>query len=511
MRSHSGFISTNIKKQLLKRRMEKNLGILLLGFLLFAHWAPAQTPSREESLETLPPGEGQKTIAAVPGPRLPVPPPPASFRHPGLLNSLGELEMIRAKIEAGEQPWKDAFEQMKKSNYADLKYKPSPVEVSSSGILGRGGDAGGSKAESKDSKAAYTMALMWVFTRDERYAEKAVEIMNAWTILQGHGGANWYLQASWAGSVWPNAAEIIRATYPGWSQEDIARFSAMLSRAYLPELHNRMAYGNRKLSSINAMVAIGVFNNDRAAFYEGICNWVSYVPCWIYLKEDGAVPFLPDYWKHSPSDEELAALSGDLFPDPSEAWFSKEVKVIGDDHTSLERGDISQLWNGAPVFVDGLCAETFRDMAHCDLGFASLIYTAEIAWHQGIDLYAIHAKRIMAFMEFQSGLRMDEDLPHVYYRVQFNSVNPTWEAAYNHFHNRMGHELPKTKAFIDKAIRPNLTKEFSVPSTPLFIYPEPGIRADKIMWPCTLQMAWETLTHGELGGARSPELPAGNP
>jgi hypothetical protein len=495
----------NRQKTVLKlRSLAGSVCLLFLGTLFVpAPFGLAQDNAEEPgeaSSETAEPG----APAARPAPRLPVPQAPEKFRHPGILNTLDDLKKIRAKIEAGEQPWKDAFEQMKKSNYADLSYKPSPVEISSSGILGKGGDAGGAKAESKDSKAAYTMALMWMFTDDERYARKAVEIMNAWTILKGHAGANWYLQASWVGSIWPNAAEIIRSTYPGWSAEEIAKFSAMLNRAYLPELHNRLAYGNRKLSTINALVAIGVFNNDRAAFQEGIAHWVSYVPSWIYLKEDGAVPYLPDYWKHGPTDEELAALSKDLYPDPSQAWFMQKVKIIGDDHTSLEKGDIQQLWNGAPLFVDGLCGETFRDMAHCDIGFASLIYTAEVAWHQGIDLYAIHGKRIMAFMEFHAGLRTDDNLPHIYFRVQFNAIHPTWETAYNHFHNRMGYDLPKSRTFIERAIRPNLTKEFSLPSTPIFIYPDPGVRADKVMWPCSLQMAWETLTHAELGGSKTP-------
>ena len=464
-----------------------------------------------EETATAPTPAEKNGPAAVPGPKIPVPQPPATFRHPGLLNNMEELKKIRAKIEAGEEPWKSAFEQMKASNYSKLDRKPNPVEISKSGILGKGGDAGGAKAESIDAKSAYTMALMWVFTDDVRYAKKAVEILNAWTILKGHAGGNWYLQASWTGSVFASAAEIIRATYPDWSKEEIAAFSAMLNRAFLPELHNRLAYGNRALSTMNALVAIGVFNNDRAAFYEGVSHWVSYVPCWIYLKEDGAVPFLPDYWKNGPTNEELAKLSADLFPDASKAWFSQEIKIIGEDRTMLEKGDINLLWYNPPMYVDGMCSETFRDMGHCDLGFASLIYTAEIAWHQGIDLYSIHAKRIMAFMEFQSGLRIDEKIQTEFYRIQFNNVNPTWETAYNHYHNRMGYALPKTGEFIKRALRPNLTKPFSVPSVPLYMFPEPGVRADKIMWPCTLQMAWETLTHGELGGGKTPDsaAPAG--
>lgn len=489
------------------RRLGRTAWALPVVLLLFITTHLGAQENSEETAPASAPSQPQGP-QAVPGPLLPVPQPPVAFRHPGILNNLEEFKKIRAKIEAGEQPWKSAFEQLKASNYAKLSYKPHPVETAKSGILGKGGDAGGAKAESQDAKAAYTMALMWMFTGEEPYAKKAIEIMNAWSNFQGHAGGNWYLQASWVGSVFPSAAEIIRSTYPGWPKEEIAAFSAMLSRAYLPELHNRLAYGNRKLSTLNALVAIGVFNNDRAAFYQGISQWVSYVPCWIYLKEDGPVPYLPDYWKHSPTNEELAKLSADIYPDPSKAWFNKEIKIIGDDHTMLEKGDIGLLWYNPPVYVDGMCSETFRDMGHCDLGFASLIYTAEIAWHQGIDLYAIHAKRIMAFMEFQSGLRIDEKIPTEYYRIQFNNVNPTWEAAYNHYHNRMGYALPKTGEFIKRAIRPNLTKEFSVPAVPLYMFPEPGVRADKIMWPTTLQMAWETLTHGELGGAKTPDAAA---
>src|SRR5271156_4415218 len=61
-----------------------------------------------------------------------VPDVPATFKHPGLLNSMEELQFIKQKIQAGEEPWKSAFEQMKETKYASLTYKPHPHETASS-------------------------------------------------------------------------------------------------------------------------------------------------------------------------------------------------------------------------------------------------------------------------------------------------------------------------------------------------------------------------------------------
>jgi hypothetical protein len=296
---------------------------------------------------------------------------PETFKHPGLLNNLDELKRVRQKIEAGEEPWKTAFEKMKASKWAALDYVPHPVDVVSSDI--NGSNDHGAVAEYDDGVAAYSDALLWVLTDDERYAKKAVEILNAWSaVLQTHQGVNWYLQTGWAGSIFPESAELLRATYPGWKSEDIAQFSAMLNRAFLPLLHNRVSFGNREFSVISAMVAIGVFNNDKAAFYEGVCHWVSYVPCYLYFSSDGPEPRKPDYWMTSPSEDVLAKLDADLFPNGVGAWFSVKFKSPGEDFYIKSR-PIGQVWSNPVVYVNGLCAETCRDFTHTECGFAAMI------------------------------------------------------------------------------------------------------------------------------------------
>jgi len=433
-----------------------------------------------------------------------VPPVPATFKHPGLLNSMEELKFIKQKIGAGEEPWKSAFEQMKATKFAALDYKPHPHETVGLGILGAGGAAIGTFDEDEDAVAAYTQALMWIFTDNEKYAQNAVQILNAWSILKSHYAIGWYLQASWVGSIFPEAAELIRATYPKWSPDDIAKFSAMLDRAILPELHNQMAYGNRELSTCNAMMAIGVFNNDRAAFAEGMAHWVSYVPCWIYMTTDGPTPRKADYWLTSPSNDELAKMDAGLFPDVKQSWIYTDLNgymkanKLGNDRSMAKR-DQDELWYYAPpaAYVDGLCSETFRDLGHCELGLSQMINAAEIARHQGIDLYGPESKRITAFMEFESFLRMGVPIPKEFYRVNPTGTSMTFEIAYNHYHNRMGMDLPKTEALI-QFLRPYLKKEPIHPYGWCYMNPGPGIRANQIAGPADLDIAWEAMTHAEL-------------
>lgn len=435
-----------------------------------------------------------------------VPPIPKEFKHPGLLNDLGELEYIKQQIKAGKEPWKSAFEKMRKSKLAALNYTPHPHEITSSGLGGKGAKEGGASDEGNDSKAAYTQALMWIFTGDERYAQNAVNILNAWSILREHQGGNWYLAASWTGSMFPLGAELIRATYPKWKQEDIAKFSEMLNRAFLPALHNRPAYGNREFSTCNALVAIGVFNNDRAAFAEGIAHWVSYVPAYIYLREDGPKPKTSAYLQQWPSLDDLAELDRNLFSDVKQSWIYSDIAPmmkanrLGDDRTlitKLQFSDIDKVWYNPGVYFDGLSAETCRDLGHTEMALASIINVAEIARHQGIDLYSLYRKRITAFIEFTAGLRLGQPVPPELHggKLDGKGIFPTYEIAYNQYHNVMGDDLPNTQKLIETVIRLSKAEGYSVPQPPIF--------ADRVWGQAFLHCAWETLTHADLPSSAS--------
>ena len=367
------------------------------------------------------------------------------FRHPGVLLNRAQLDLIKQRVREGVEPQKTAFAALLNSPLADLSYTPTPRATIECGPYSK--PDLGCKDERRDCTAAYTQALAWYVTGNESYARNAIRIMNAWatTLTGGHLNENGPLQAAWGGSVWPRAAEIIRHTFDGWAKEEIARFHAMLVKQYLPSLINGSdENGNKELAMSEALIAIGVFNDDRITFAHGVKMWRGRAPATIYLKSDGPAPIAPPNGL------------------PQSAQWSNKGK--------------------RPPLVDGLLQETMRDPHHANMAFASMVNAAETALLQGVDLYAEHGRRIMAAMEFQAQfLPPNNAKPPA--NLEF-SLQPTWEIAYNHFHRRLGLELPKMAKVIPTN-RPT------------------GADLN--------QMVWETLTHGEVGAVGLPPLPAVQP
>jgi hypothetical protein len=412
------------------------------------------------------------------------------FKHPGLLTSLSELATVRKHILAGDEPWHSEFVALQSSKYANENYTPHPFEVVSAGILGR--NSKGWFEEWDDAVAAYSQTLMWIFTDKEVYAQNAAKILDAWSsTLKVHEAVSWYLEAAWAGAIFPLSAELLRATYPKWTPQEIEQFKHMLEVAFLPELHGRMAYGNREFAVINAIMAIGVFNDDPAAFCEGLTHWESYVPDYIYLSSDGPEPAKADFWKTSPDDSALKAMDARL-PPGSADWISATVHNFGDDHTMLERGTVQDNWYGpGDKFVDGLSSETGRDLGHVEMGFMGIANAAEIARHQGIDLYKPNAKRLAAFMELHAALRMGAQLPEGLYGgrpLNFTGLGPAYEIAYGRLVHDEGMHLPHTKALLENVLRPVTGK--AVP-------PPEAVKAEQVLGPVFISQTsvWVTLTN----------------
>ena len=367
------------------------------------------------------------------------------FRHPGILLNRVQLDLIKTRVAAGTEPQKTAFAALLKSPLADLNYAPSPRATIECGPNSR--PDLGCKDERRDATAAYSQALAWAVTGNEKYARNAIRIMNAWagTLTGGHINENGPVQAAWAASVWPRAAEIIRYTSDFWQKEDIARFQAMLGKQYVPSLIDGCdENGNKELAMAEALIAIGVFNDDRILFAHGVRMWRGRTPAVIYLKSDGPAPIAP------PSGLQTSA-----------PWSNKGI---------------------FPPFVDGVLQETARDPHHANMTFASLVNAAETARQQGFDLYAEQGARIAAAMEYQAQFLPPNKTPAPP-KIEF-ALEPTWEIAFNHFHNRLGLDLPKMSAVLPTN-RPT------------------GADLN--------HMVWETLTHGEVGAVGLPPVIAARP
>jgi hypothetical protein len=358
---------------------------------------------------------------------------PATFTHPGVLVSRPQLDFVRAKVQAGAQPWTSAYQQMMASSYASLSRTPKPRAVVECGSYSNPNN--GCTDEREDAIAAYTLALAWYITQDARYANKAIAIMDAWSpVIKDHTNSNAPLQTGWAGSSWPRAAEIIRYTYTGWSAQGITNFSNMLRNVYLPKIINGSnSNGNWELSMLEAAIGISVFLEDKTSYDKVVTKYRARVPAYIYLSTDGSLP--------------------------------KTVPGSGLDTTAK----IISYWQGQSTFVTGLTQETCRDFVHTGYGIAAIADIAETTRIQGQDLYPEIGERLRQALGFQSRYELGEAPPSWLCGGSVNrGLGPVTEVGFNALNTRLGIAMTNTQKLTEQN-RPAGTN--------------------------ALFVAWQTLTH----------------
>ncbi|MFJ3418088.1 alginate lyase family protein [Streptomyces sp. NPDC086082] len=360
---------------------------------------------------------------------------PATFVHPGVDVSRSQLDFARTEVLAGAQPWKGAYDQMMASSYASLSRTPKPRAVVECGSYSNPNY--GCTDEREDAIAAYTDALAWYITKDARYAQKAIEIMDAWSAtITSHTNSNAPLQTGWAGASWPKAAEIIKYTYTGtWSNS--ARFSTMLRNVYLPEIINGSnSNGNWELTMMDAAIGISVFLEDRTSYDKAMALFRTRTAAYIYLASDGSVP------KTVPSQN-----------------LNTTAKIVS-------------YWQGQSTFVTGLTQETCRDFTHTGYGLSSISHVAETSRIQGTDLYGTDVgERLRQALGFQAKYQLGAAVPSWLCGGSLTlGLGPVTEVGYNALHNRLGIAMTNTQTLTQNN-RPAGTNN-------LFV-------------------AWETLTHGD--------------
>jgi hypothetical protein len=101
-----------------------------------------------------------------------------------------------------------------------------------------------------------------------------------------------------------------------------------------------------------------------------------------------------------------------------------------------------------------------------------MLYAAETARIQGVDLYSEQSMRIAAGLEFNAQFLDGMAVPSWLCGGSLNlSTSETWEVGYNEYANRLGLSLPHTLSVVTRG-RPTGTDH---------------------------HMTWETLTHAEVG------------
>ncbi|WP_423600084.1 LamG-like jellyroll fold domain-containing protein [Roseateles sp. MS654] len=354
------------------------------------------------------------------------------FRHPGLLLTDADFKRIRDHIAAGQQPWTGWWNKLCADRAASLEGQPNPQE----GVY----RADNSKhAMYRDIQRAWCLALRWRLSGDPRYADKAVETLDAWsgklkvigTVPPGstaHDDHTFILLAGIQGHQWAQVGEILRG-YRGWSPTNLARFQQMLSTIFAP-----------------------------------ISAW-----------------FLSEGRPGSHANWELASLCGALamgvFCDKPELY-----RLACDVYAGNNRGKLRSFGNGSIVHGVyymhpghlGQWEESGRDQGHSTLGMSLGGDLLEMAWNQGDDLYGLHNNRFLAAAEYvaRSNLLDDNGRPYpMPYAREHNPPEPhpsmwtqvnqsfqhgrnAWEPIYNHYVNRMGLAAPNV-ARITAQVEPN--------------------------------------------------------
>jgi hypothetical protein len=363
---------------------------------------------------------------------------PATFVHPGVTVSKGQLDFARSQVDAGAQPWKGAFDRMMVSRYADLNRTPKPRAVVECGSYSNPDH--GCTDEREDAIAAYTQALAWYVTRDVRHAKKAIELMDAWSaVIRDHTNSNAPLQTGWAGSSWPKAAEIIKYTYSG-SWPNAGRFATMLRTVYLPEITGGSnSNGNWELSMMEAAVGISVFLEDKASYDKAMAKFRTRTAAYVYLASDGDLP-----------------------------------KTVPSQNLDT-RDKIVRYWQGQGTFVTGLTQETCRDLTHTGYGISAISHVAETSRIQGQDLYGTDVgERLWHALGFHARYELGGAVPGWLCGGSLKlGLGPVTEVGHNALANRLGHAMTNTETLTERN-RPSGANN-------LFV-------------------AWETLTHGDNTG-----------
>jgi parallel beta-helix repeat protein len=301
-----------------------------------------------------------------------------------MLQDRADLAFMRRKVVAGEEPWKGAWENLRRQHYSSLEFKPRPFTRVIRGPYGNPNIGGEELASSAD--AAHSHALQWVVTGDRAHAQKVIEILAAWSpVLESFHDNDAKLLAGWTGHKFCNAAEIIRHTNAGWEAEGIEQFRRMLQTVYVPLLRDFFpeANGNWDAAIIDTLLCIGIFCDDRALF-------------------DRAV----DHFLRGPGN-----------------------------------GGITRY-----IYPSGQCQESTRDQGHVQLGLGEFAQACQVAWTQGVDFYATADNRLALGFEYTARFLAGAEVPAQggLSPRRPGRLQPIYDGVYQHYHFVKGLEMPST-------------------------------------------------------------------
>lgn len=272
------------------------------------------------------------------------------FTHPGVFATDQAFATIREHVQAGHDPWVKSLAHWEAWAQDALTRDPDPVQR----IFRRTPNHIGVDESIRDFQAAQQLAWLYRLTDRTDYADKAIEIIDAWSgTLKAVRGAGFNLQSGLMIPSLIDAAEILKNAGDRWSQAGQARFRGFCETVLLPHVLNlRISInGNHDCATNIALTALGVYLDDEFLFNRAL-----------------------NYYLHSKGYGSIA-------------------------HYFLPNGE---------------CQEDGRDMGHVRIGIHFFARIAAIAYNQGENLYDRFDYRLAAAMEHYARVQMDYYTPAMY-------------------------------------------------------------------------------------------------
>lgn len=332
------------------------------------------------------------------------------------------LARVKANVERGEEPWKQAWERVVATAGKGLDITPTPYE---------GEDQVEMRFDAfEDLQYARAMALCWRVTGDEQYARKAREILLAWATHEPTVGSTLRVEPPGAGGRWGGAPDLglnyayvaaayahpFAMLYPSLSEEDVEQIEPWLTflgeriieshRDWLENDCFDHQYYNNHLSGHNlGLASIGFALRDerflREAFASGRGDYFDMV--------SGTI----------------------LMPEKSESQF-----WYRDARRGTQPGEIYDRYRVVTI-RDGKGYGIPYSFMHLKL----LLYTTEIAHNNGFDLYEYtgpHGERLEVAYEHLAPylITMDPGLHGEYHANDW--IDTSARAQYEIVHQRLG-------------------------------------------------------------------------
>jgi len=334
---------------------------------------------------------------------------PSGFEHPGVLHTQADIDRMKARIAADEEPWLSGYNVLLGSAYNNLGWPAYDVDY-----IIRGGTGDNYTRCQEDAQLIYTLTLIWKLTGNTAYADRAVSIANVWSGLVGlQGNSNRSLAAGICGYLFASAGDLLSA-YSGWTEPDKQAYKDMMMRVFYPEnfdflwrhhdtffneggnTHYRLNWDTCNMAS---MAAIGILCDNRAVYEQAV-----------------------DYFKFGPGNGRVERA----------AWY-------------LHPGGLGQ------------GEEAGRDQGHNLGGWYYMAQLCQMAWNQGDDLFSYDNNRVLRAWEYNAKYNLwNDNVPYARHRNSALSYTEgsvsgagrglggyyQYELVYNHYKNLMGLAAP---------------------------------------------------------------------